>query len=29
VEAEQLVGIVGARNAFAAYFLGQVELIGG
>jgi hypothetical protein len=28
-EAEPLVGIVGARNLFAAYFLGDVELIGG
>jgi len=28
-EAEQLVGLVGARNAYAAYFLGHVELIGG
>jgi hypothetical protein len=28
IEAEQLVGIVGANNAFAAFFLGRVELIG-
>lgn len=29
IEAEQVVGLVGARNAYAAYFLGHVELIGG
>lgn len=29
VEAEQLVGVVGTHNAYAAYFLGAVELIGG
>jgi len=29
VEAEEVVGLVGARNAYAAYFLGHVELIGG
>lgn len=29
VEAEQVVGVVGASNMFAAYFLGQIELIGG
>ena len=29
VEAEQLVGVVGARNMYAAYFLGEIELIGG
>jgi len=29
VEAEQVVGVVGASNMFAAYFLGDVELIGG
>ena len=28
-EAEQVVGVVGASNMFAAYFLGQIELIGG
>lgn len=28
-EAEEVVGIAGARNAFAAYFLGHTELIGG
>lgn len=27
-EAEQVVGVVGARNMYAAYFLGEVELIG-
>lgn len=29
VEAEQVIGVVGASNMFAAYFLGEVELIGG
>jgi len=29
VEAEQVVGVVGASNMYAAYFLGQIELIGG
>lgn len=29
VEAEQVVGVVGASNMFAAYFLGEIELIGG
>jgi hypothetical protein len=29
VEAEQVVGVVGASNMYAAYFLGEVELIGG
>lgn len=29
VEAEQVVGVVGASNMYAAYFLGDVELIGG
>jgi peptidoglycan hydrolase-like protein with peptidoglycan-binding domain len=29
VEAEQVAGVVGASNMFAAYFLGEVELIGG
>ena len=29
VDAEQMVGIVGIRNAVAAYFLGEVRLIGG
>jgi peptidoglycan hydrolase-like protein with peptidoglycan-binding domain len=29
VEAEQVVGVVGASNMFAAYFLGNIELIGG
>jgi hypothetical protein len=27
-QAEQLMSIVGARNVYAAYFLGKVELIG-
>jgi hypothetical protein len=29
IDAEQMVGIVGIRNAFAAYLLGEVRLIGG
>ncbi|HEX4453517.1 MAG TPA: peptidoglycan-binding domain-containing protein [Kofleriaceae bacterium] len=29
VEAEQVVGVVGASNMFSAYFLGDIELIGG
>ncbi len=29
VEAEQVVGVVGASNMYAAYFLGAIELIGG
>lgn len=29
VEAEQVAGLVGASNFFAAYFLGDIELIGG
>lgn len=29
VEAEQVAGVVGASNMFAAYFLGEIELIGG
>jgi len=29
VEAEQVVGVVGASNMYAAYFLGEIELIGG
>jgi hypothetical protein len=29
VEAEQVVGVVGTSNMFAAYFLGEIELIGG
>lgn len=29
VEAEQVVGVVGARNMYAAYFLGEIELLGG
>ena len=28
IEAEQVVGLVGARNEYAAYFLGHVELPG-
>jgi hypothetical protein len=29
VEAEQVVGVVGASNMYGAYFLGEIELIGG
>jgi hypothetical protein len=29
LEAEQVVGVVGASNMYAAYFLGEIELIGG
>jgi peptidoglycan hydrolase-like protein with peptidoglycan-binding domain len=29
VEAEQVVGVVGASNMYGAYFLGDIELIGG